>query len=799
MRFTCKGLYRGIFVLFFVVIAGIMYNANTVSAKQYTVTPKSSPVISKYKYSKDYNTKTKAYLTLRSYLETLEKHGGGTLTIKKGKYKICSTLYIPSNVTIRLKKGAILIKTNDAGNSKVKVTKSLFECVTAKKAKKKNSVTGYKGSRNVQIIGENKSYIDLGGIKNAIGIGLSHNYNVSIEKIRFRNMNGGTYVAVGGSKKVTIGDCMFMNGKSTKGIDGKYAVRIESMQKRNDTFGFSWSKKDSTANINVKVLSSNFYNVDSGIGSSRSSTKYQSSIIIYGNKFKNLSNVSICAKKWKNVKVRKNTFMTTGKNKNTTRGFYGTNIFEGDCTLNTFTRVKYPIVFDNPDGKNVSTLSQTKIAAMRKNTVTQANKYYAYYIVKKKETRLAYFLDKVTNTFGLTTSSKPFQNQYTDNQYYNSGTKDYYVLRSYMEQLEVTGGGTVTITKGTYSLSNCIFIPSNVTVYFEDGSTVNKVKPTSSIYVEANEKARNGFMFMIVPPSKAVTSNSVGGYNGSNNVKMIGKGTAVIDLKSYTSATGIVSGHAKNVVIQGLTLLNIHNTGEKGKGCHFMEINSSQNVVIENCTFRGHIDNDEKNKEAINIDNPDANTSGFSQSWAIQDKTMCDNIIIKNSLFDNIERAIGSHMYSADDANNLLYHKRIQILNNTFQNSDTDQIYVVNWDRPVIRGNTFKNIASKTGDTNIKGIDFRSVIFPVIENNTFNNVPKAFQIYFSAKATDNIESAGYPISYTQLDIEKLKEMIKTNTFSNLAENYIRVYVTDSQQNFFNFTGELCDKQGNALS
>jgi hypothetical protein len=35
---------------------------------------------------------------LRSYLERLEKNGGGKLILKKGTYKITNTLYIPSNV-----------------------------------------------------------------------------------------------------------------------------------------------------------------------------------------------------------------------------------------------------------------------------------------------------------------------------------------------------------------------------------------------------------------------------------------------------------------------------------------------------------------------------------------------------------------------------------------------------------------------------------------------------------------------------------------------------------------------------
>ena len=86
------------------VFSAMMLTSNTkaqaAAKKTYTITPKSSPYKGKYKKAKGYyNSTTKQYFAIRSYLELLEKKGGGKLVIKKGTYKIPNVLYIPSNVT----------------------------------------------------------------------------------------------------------------------------------------------------------------------------------------------------------------------------------------------------------------------------------------------------------------------------------------------------------------------------------------------------------------------------------------------------------------------------------------------------------------------------------------------------------------------------------------------------------------------------------------------------------------------------------------------------------------------------
>lgn len=88
-----------------------------------------------------------------------------------------------------------------------------------------------------------------------------------------------------------------------------------------------------------------------------------------------------------------------------------------------------------------------------------------------------------------------------------------------MEQLEYCGGGTLTLKKGTYYISNAVCIPSNVKIVFEDGVVIKKTK---AIY--QTELDNHKVIFIFVPPSKAKKKESVSGYGGTHDVTMTGIG-----------------------------------------------------------------------------------------------------------------------------------------------------------------------------------------------------------------------------------------------------------------------------------
>lgn len=77
--------------------------------------------------------------------------------------------------------------------------------------------------------------------------------------------------------------------------------------------------------------------------------------------------------------------------------------------------------------------------------------------------------------FTVSTSSKPYKNKYVKNPVYNKHTKHYLTLRSYLDEMSKKGGGTLTIKKGTYNISNALLVPSNVKIVLQDGVVMNKI------------------------------------------------------------------------------------------------------------------------------------------------------------------------------------------------------------------------------------------------------------------------------------------------------------------------------------
>ena len=71
------------------------------SKANFTVNKSALKKMAKKTYHSHANKYTNDYLGLNSYLEKMRKKGGGTLTIKKGTYKICNAICVPSNTPRR--------------------------------------------------------------------------------------------------------------------------------------------------------------------------------------------------------------------------------------------------------------------------------------------------------------------------------------------------------------------------------------------------------------------------------------------------------------------------------------------------------------------------------------------------------------------------------------------------------------------------------------------------------------------------------------------------------------------------
>lgn len=396
-----------------------------------------------------------------------------------------------------------------------------------------------------------------------------------------------------------------------------------------------------------------------------------------------------------------------------------------------------------------NSITAQRIKQMKNNTVLKVKHYYVTFSNDgKTKKRLFYYRDKTDNNLYLKPETRPYRERYTDEPTYRGNTKGYYQLRSYMEQLEYCGGGTLTLKKGTYCISNAVCIPSNVKIVFEDGVVIRKTK---AIY--QTELDNHKVIFTFVPPSKAKVKEAIGGYGGTHDVTMTGIGNVVIDCNNKLPGRGMDLGHCRNIVIENLTFHNQY-------GSHYIELNSSDHVTVKNCNFWKFRDyKGDTYKEAINIDGTDYAVNGFNHVWSKHDKTICYNIEITGCKFTDLGTAIGSHTYLADQGQQR-YHTNIQIRNNIFYGSTNCAIRALNWRNVVIADNSFRDIGIQNGAKNFS-IFMGGVVDATVTRNAFANV------YVPITVRQQIQyalerKAGYPVSECLLTDRNWKDMLHTN-------------------------------------
>lgn len=354
-------------------------------------------------------------------------------------------------------------------------------------------------------------------------------------------------------------------------------------------------------------------------------------------------------------------------------------------------------------------------------------------------------------SYTISPNTKPIDKTMLKYTTYNSYTKSYYLIRSYLEKLEKKGGGTLILNKGTYTITNTLYVPSNVSILMKDGVSILKGNKTGTSKFTAAKS-----IFQFIRPSKASKSGIYGEYNGEKNISLIGEGIVTIDMKYQKDSIAIILGHNQNIRIENIHFKNMYSG-------HFIELDASNNVVIRNNKFTDSMASPNKNKEAINIDTPDKTTAGWSQIWSTFDKTPNINVTIENNYFQNVDRAIGTHKYSGEK-----YHDNLIIRNNTIDNTRSDAIRVINWSNAIIENNHIKNVDNASPGK--RGILASGAINPTFINNTFENVGRTMQ--FIAWKNDGPGSQ-YDITYNQLN-QTNKEALTTNKAINTSETIIRI-------------------------
>ena len=350
----------------------------------------------------------------------------------------------------------------------------------------------------------------------------------------------------------------------------------------------------------------------------------------------------------------------------------------------------------------------------------------------------------VPRVFTVTPKSNPYQNRYIKTAAFTEKTRSHYVLLSYMEYFSTIGGGELHLKKGVYNLAYNLYVPSNVTLVFEDGVIIKSLKKAGLFVLYDNNDARAGVKYS--------------GYNGVHDVKFIGKGTVIFD-KEYSGSDAILMGHTKNILIQGITFANM-----SGKTSHFIEMDASYNVEIKNCTFSGCTSTGVK--EAINLDVPDAATGGFTWGGSTMDKTADDTIYIHDNVFRNLAAGVGTHMYTPGHP-----HRNIRIENNTFSSCRVFAIRAQNWENSTIKNNTFTNIKSATASEPAFAVDARGISNVTVSGNTASACDAFMEIIVSRYSEDTIAKKPGLADYEPVYNSVKEEDVVYNTVSGLGTSY----------------------------
>ena len=263
---------------------------------------------------------------------------------------------------------------------------------------------------------------------------------------------------------------------------------------------------------------------------------------------------------------------------------------------------------------------------------------------------------------------------------------------------EVKCGGTVYFPDGTYLISAALVFYSNQHLKFSDNAIILR-----------KDNGQATTRYLLASYSEPLWD----GYSGTHDVVISGgvfDGNANITEKS----TLINTVHCKNIRIENCRFIHCSQW-------HFIEINSTENAVVENCVFDGHSYTSihpELLNELVQLDlarygsyGPVYNCDGELIDFC-NDDTVCRNVVIRNNIFKCAGfPAIGHHGDCAHhnikisgnifDGSSQLYGKSrgyiiftpqvydISITDNTFIGADTD------YNNPIIIQNPDKTVAKQ--------------------------------------------------------------------------------------------------------
>lgn len=223
----------------------------------------------------------------------------------------------------------------------------------------------------------------------------------------------------------------------------------------------------------------------------------------------------------------------------------------------------------------------------------------------------------------------------------------------------------VIIPPGNYTVTKTICTYSNIHIYAV-GAKITKTSPEKRMLLRLGNK-----------------EGSEGGYDGYRNVTIEG-GTWDINFETIPNkeepggCTGFRLGHATNVLIKDVTLLNSLKS-------HLVELAGIKNARITGCTFSGYwLPYEGGAQECIQMD---ICHEKYFPNYSPSDRSVCENIYIEGNTFENAFAGVGCHSMSFGKP-----FKSIVIRNNTFRNIRKRAVWLTNSVDSVVEKNSMLNV-----------------------------------------------------------------------------------------------------------
>lgn len=329
-------------------------------------------------------------------------------------------------------------------------------------------------------------------------------------------------------------------------------------------------------------------------------------------------------------------------------------------------------------------------------------------------------------------------------------------IQSALNYAKSVGGVEILVPSGEYVIYEPLKIPSNT-----------KIRGLGEVIFKRNANITS----ILINDS----DGTVGGYDANENIVIENITFDANGTEFPSNVSALAFGHMTNLTLRNVTIMNTF-------GWHCVELNSSQHILIEDCTFDGLVAG--SGNEMLQLDI--AYSSGTFPWFGPWDYTPCKHVTIRNCVFKNGLCGIGSH--TAEEG---YKHTFITIYDNKFMNLSEECVKVYNWEKVTIRDNDM--------DSGYHGIHVNNPYLCydyLIDNNRINK-PSARGIHIArntqiAKITNNnvFEAGTHGITCN----EQTNILIEGNTVRNCGEAGIWSYGSDQVRIDNNYSFEN-DKKG----